>query len=63
MITIAHLLAGFVVAGFLGSVLEKIGVELNLPRMIAAGKAIESIAADAPKFITNIYGTFKGKPS
>lgn len=60
MITITQLLAGFVVAGIVGSALEKIGLQFKLPRVEAAGKAIESIAADAPKFISNILGVVKG---
>ena len=60
MITIAQVLAGFVVAGIVGSALEKIGIQFKLPRVEAAGKTLESIAMDGPKFVANIVSSFKG---
>ena len=47
--------------GIAGSAIEKIGLSLNYPRVVAVGKAIESVTADLPKFFTNLFSIFTGK--
>lgn len=59
--SIETVLLGFVVVGFAGSAIEKIGAALKYPRVEAFGKAIESITADGPKFLENLVAVFSGK--
>lgn len=61
MITLAQILAGLVVVGLLGSTLEKVGLQFNLPRLESAGKLLEGFASDAPKIVSNAWGIVKGK--
>lgn len=58
--TLAQILIVLVVVGIVGSAVEKVGMALNMPRVIAVGKVIESIASDLPKTISNAYGMVKG---
>jgi hypothetical protein len=51
-----------VLAGIVGSILEKIGMAYSLPRLIAFGKMLESVAADLPKLIFNVKALAKGEP-
>lgn len=60
MITITQVLAGLVVVGLIGSVLEKAGQQFALPRLEAVGKTMEAAAADGPKIIANLVGIVKG---
>ena len=60
MITIAQVLAGLVVIGILGSAIEKVGMQFELPRVIAVGKVMEGIASDGPKIVANLLSIFKG---
>ena len=60
-LTLAQILIVLVVIGIVGSAVEKAGLALEMPRVIAVGKVLESLAADLPKTISNVYGTFKGE--
>ncbi len=59
-LTLAQILLILVVVGIVGSAIEKAGMVLEMPRLIAVGKVLESLAADLPKTISNIYTTFAG---
>lgn len=50
------------VIGLIGSGIEKLGLQLSWPRLVAVGKALEAIAADLPKLITNLKTVAVGKP-
>lgn len=51
-----------VVVGVAGSIVEKVGLHFELPRMVAFGKLLESVAADIPKFLANLAALAKGAP-
>ena len=47
------------VVGGVGSIIEKVGMELDHPKLQAVGKTLESIAGDLPKFITNVWSLLR----
>jgi hypothetical protein len=58
IMSIEQILLIIVVVGLVGSSIEKIGMTIGSPKTEAVGKAIESVASDLPKFVTNIVSIF-----
>lgn len=61
MLSLETVLAVVVLIGIAGSAIEKAGLALENERVVNIGKAIESVTADLPKFVTNIFALFSGK--
>jgi hypothetical protein len=51
-----------VVIGLIGSLVEKVGLKLELARVVAFGKMLEAVAADLPKLLSNVVALAKGEP-
>ena len=51
-----------IVIGLIGSLIEKVGLKLALPRVVAFGKMLEAVAADLPKLLSNVVALAKGEP-
>lgn len=51
-----------IIIGLIGSGIEKLGLAYKWPRVVAVGKALEAIAADLPKLLSNLKAIMSGGP-